>query len=213
MDNNQIINQKIKDGMWIDENDIEIPVSRINKSERINERYSAKILKEASNLNKRIKAFKEMVRLYSQEAYDAFMLEKNIDPNKKRKGNFTWYNFNRTIKIEVSVNEPIKFDDLGIKAAKIKLDEFLEKDITSKTEFAKQMIIDSFETQRSGQLDVSKVMRVVSYESKIKSPLFSEAVTLIKEAIRRPKSKTYFRVWKRDLSGAYQNIDLNFSSI
>lgn len=208
---NQIVTQKPKDGTWHDESGTAIPYNRITKAERLMERYSAKILKEAEFVNHRLAIFKEDVKKMCQEAYDAFMDEKEI--TRETKGNFTWYNFNRSIKIDVAINERIEFDDLTIEAAKAKFDEFLEENITSKNEFAKQMVIDAFETQRNNKLDTKRVMQLTRYEKKINDPLFSEAVDLINQAIRRPESKTYFRVWKKTVDGGYENIDLNFSSI
>lgn len=203
--------QKSKDGIWYDESGTAIPYNRTTKAERLMERYSGKILKEAELINKKLSTFKEALREMCQEAYEVFMEEKEI--TRQTKGNFTWFNFNRSIKIEVSINERIEFDDLTIEAAKAKFDEFLEENITSKNQFAKQMVIDAFETQRNNKLDTKRVMQLTRYEKKINDPLFSEAVSLINQAIRRPESKTYFRIWKKGVDGNYENIDLNLSSI
>lgn len=75
------------------------------------------------------------------------------------------------------------------------------------------MIIDAFETQRNGQLDTKAVMKITRYEKRIDDAKFSAAVDLINSAIRRPKSKSYFRVSVRNEEGGYDNVDLNFSSI
>lgn len=201
----------VKDKEWMDEAGIHIPVNRITKAERLMERSSAKLLKEALTINERLAVFKDTIRDLSQEVYDAYMDEKTT--NRKTKGNFTWFNFNRSIKIEVSVNQPIQFDELAITKAKQKFDTFLDANITSKNVFVKEMVINAFETQRKGNLDVKSVMNLTRYESKVKDPLFSEAVALINSAIRRPKTKTYFRVWQKNSNGEYQNVDLNISSI
>lgn len=206
-----VIQQKAKDGLWADETGQKIPYNRITPAERLMERHSWKILKGALDLNKRLAAFKDQIRELCQEAHDAYMKEQNV--TRETKGNFTWFNFNRTIKVEINVNEPIQFDDMTITAAKAKFDEFLEENITSKNEFVKEMIIDAFETQRTGQLDVKSVMRTIRYENKVNDPLFSEAAALVNQAIRRPKSKSYFRVSVKNTDGGYDNIDLNFSSI
>lgn len=202
---------KSSDSEWIDESGAHIPYSRVTKAERLHERSAQRILKSALVVNKKLIEFKDMIRELSQEAFDAFMEEKTT--NRVTKGNFTWYNFDRSIKIEVSVNEPIQFDDLTIAAAKEKFDQFLDENVQSKNEFVKQMINDAFETQRAGKLDVKQVMGLTRYQNKINDPLFTEAVSLIGEAIRRPKSKTYFRVWLKDETGEYQNVELNLSSI
>ncbi|MBV7268401.1 DUF3164 family protein [Winogradskyella luteola] len=200
-----------RDKEWIDESGVSIPYNRTTKAERLHERSSARILKSAISLNKKLSEFKNLIRKLSDEAYKVFMKEKNS--KTKTKGNFTWYNFDRSIKIEVSISEPIRFDDLTIEAAKSKFDEFLDQNIESKNDFVKEMITDAFETQRSGKMDVKQVMNLSRYESKINDPLFSEAVALINQAVRKPKSKTYFRVWQKDEHGEYQNVDLNLSSI
>lgn len=204
-------NQKASDKIWTDENGTEIPYSRTTKVERLHERSSNKVVKAALDVNKRLHALNDLLVDLSQEAYDSYMKSKGID--KKSKGNYTWYNFDRSVKIEVNVSEPIVFDSLTITAAKEKLDEFLDANIESKNSFIKQMIIDAFETQRSGSLDTKQVLKLTSYEDKVKSPKFSEAIKLIREAIRRPKSKTYRRVWVKDEDGKYQNVELNLSSL
>jgi hypothetical protein len=205
--------QKSNQPMWKDEKGTEIPYNRTTKSERLLERTTAKLAKEALRLNADLAAFKNYVQEVCDEAYEVFMAEKeNTKADKAPKGNFTFYNFNRTIKVEVAVHERIDFDDLTIKACKDKLDTFLSDNIESKDTFIKQMVLDAFETSR-GNLDPKKVMSLLRYRSKISSPIFQEAMTLLEDSIRRPESKTYFRVWVKNHEGAFKNIDLNFSSI
>jgi len=200
---------KPKDKFWQDEQGTAIPVNRINRVERMHERYAGKIVKKALDLNKRLLDFSTMLAELSQEAFDGYMASKGID--KKTKGNFTWYNFDRSVKIEVNVNEPIVFDSLTITAAKEKLDAFLDKNIGAKNDFVKAMVIEAFQTQRDGNLDVKQVLKLTAHENRIKNPLFTEAITLIREAIRRPKSKIYRRVWLREADGKYKNVELNLS--
>ncbi|MCT4580812.1 MAG: DUF3164 family protein [Flavobacteriales bacterium] len=202
--------QKTSDKLWSDESGMQIPSSRTTKLERLMERKSGKLLKDALKVNAQLTTFKDQVQEVCREVYDLFMEEHN---NKKdRKGNFTWYNFDRSIKIQSRVNERIEFDDLNIIACKDKLDEFLDANVESKDDFIKQLVLDAFETSR-GKLDAKKVMSLLRYKSKIKAPLFQEAMELLENSIRRPDSKTYFQIWAKDKSGEYQNVDLNFSSI
>ncbi len=202
--------QKVADGKWKDEKGFDIPVNRITKFERKVERNWGTLFKKASKINSDLSIFKDEMRTICQEIYDDYMEENN--DGKKGKGNFTHYNFDRSIKIEVSINERIEFDDLSIQACKSKLDEFLEHNIESKDEFIKEMVMDAFETSK-GNLDSKKVMSLLRYENKIKAPLFKEAMKLLKSSIRRPDSKTYFRISALNSDGKYQNIELNFSSI
>lgn len=203
--------QKPKDPKWIDENGQAIPVNRITKSEKLMEAKSASIVKSAVSINAQLSAFKQNLRAICEEVEKASMAENGV-VKENSKGNLTWYNFDRSIKIERSVSEPMKFDELTISAAKSKLDEFLSEAIESKFDFAKEMILTAFETTK-GQLDPKKITPLTRYESKVNHPLFSEACKLIQQALRRPDSKTYYRIWTKDEDGKYEAIELNFSNI
>lgn len=203
--------QKSSNPVWVDESGTEIPYNRTTKVERLHERYAGRIVKKALDATKRLKDLNNMLTELSEEAYEAYMESKGVC--KRTKGNFTWFNFDRSVKIEININEPIVFDDLSITAAREKLDEFLEKNIESSNDFIKPMVIDAFKTQRTGSLDTKQVLKLTRYEDKINSPLFSEAIKLIKEGIRRPKSKTYRRVWIKDDKGKYEIVELNISSL
>jgi hypothetical protein len=203
--------QKSTDQMWVDESGTRIPYNRTTKVERLMEKQSARLLREAQVLNKKLQELKKLINDVSIEAYEAFMNEKGID-TKDRKGNFTWYNFDRSIKVEVAINEAIKFDDMTIGAAKEKLDQFLNESIDSKVEFVKDLIFDAFNTSR-GKLDAGKVLGLLKYRSKIKHQSFTEAMDLIEQSVRRPSSRTYYRIWTRDDNGKYSAVELNFSAI
>jgi len=199
-----------KQEKWIDESKMEVPYKRISKAERLMEGKSYSLLMEAKGINSGLHDFKNRIKAICEEVYSAFMLENNVKSNSK--GNFTWYNFDRTIKVEVAISEPVKFDDMAIQASKEKLDEFLESAVDSKIDFVKDLIKDAFSTS-NGKLDAKRVLGLLRYKSRVTSPLFLEAMDLIEKGIRRPESKTYFRIWEKDTDGKYQAVELNFSNI
>lgn len=196
---------------WKDETGLEIPTSRISPLEKKMERNATKIVKEAKKVNNYLIALKKLIEAYSNEVYTDFLKENSLKA-VDRKGNFTWYNFDRSIKIEININDIIQFDDMLIQGCKEKLDEFLESSITGVESFIKDLILDAFETSR-GKLDTRKVMALLKHKSKIKDKRYHEAMDLLERSIRRPDSKRYSRVWERDEEGKYQSIDLNFSSV
>lgn len=203
-------NQKSTDKFWTDESGTQVPYSRTSESEKLMEKESYRLFKEALKINQELAAYKKTLTDTCQKVYATFMAEKGND--KVGKGNYTWHNFNRTIKIEVSINERIEFDDLTITACKDKLDEFLKETVQSTDDAIKAMIMDAFNNTK-GRLDTKKVMNLLRYKSKIKHAFYQEAMELLESSIRRPDSKAYFRVWAMDDNGSYQLIDLNFSSI
>jgi len=202
--------QNSKQQFWTDEKGIKIPYNRTSKLERAKERYCSSMLIHAKMLNRDLKAFKESVQKMCDEVYQIAIID--YKASGKTKGNFTFFNFDRTIKIEVSINERIVFDDLMIASAKEIFDTFINEVIDTKVDFIKELINDAFSTTKGG-LDSKKVLSLLKYRSKIKNTEFHRALDLIEQSISRPDSRTYFRVWEMNDKGEYKNIDLNFSSI
>lgn len=203
--------QTTKQAAWKDENGTSVPVNRLTKAEKLREKSAYQLVKQAQELNRRLETYKAQIREMCLEVERVAAEELTVN-REALKGNITWFNFDRSIKIERSISEPMTFDDITITAAKAKLDEFLNQAIESKFDFAKEMIISAFETTK-GKLDPKKITPLTRYEKRVNHPLFSEACTLIQEAIRRPDTKTYYRVWQKDDDGKYKAIELNFSNI
>lgn len=204
--------QKSSDKIWKDESGMEIPYSRITGHERLCERETARALKKAIDIHKRLADFKTEITDVSTKLYESLLEENDINRIGKGKGGATFFNFDRSIKIEVSVNEQIVFDDNLIKLAKEKLDDFIASNVTGVESFIKDLIMSAFETSR-GRLDTKKILALKKHAARIKDQRYKEAMELIDKSIRRPDSKTYFRIWEKDREGKYQSIDLNFSSI
>lgn len=202
--------QKSSDKMWEDEKGIQVPYSRVDSLERLQERSAGTLHTHAVRLHQTLSDLKLQMREMSQEIFARTMAKHDVA--KPTKGNFTWFNFDRSIKIEVNVNENIAFDDALILACQSKLNEFLDQELSDKQEYFRSLINDAFSKSRGG-LDAKKVLGLLKHRSKIKSKLFQEALNLLEQSIRRPDSRTYYRISERMEDGKYKIIDLNFSSI
>ena len=202
--------------IWQDENGIVIPANRVTASEKLRERACEKLQKESEKLSNKIAELKAMFGELTDEVYEAVMAENNID-TADRKGNFTFFNFDRSIKVEVDVNERIEFDDAMIAVAKEHLDVFITNATsTAVDEMIRDMINDAFSTSR-GKLDTKKVLNLTRYRSRVdaeKYPNFHLAIDAIEKAIRKPTSKRYHRIFiKRNEEDGYEAINLNFSAL
>lgn len=204
--------QTSKDKNWKDEKGNPVPYTRTTAFERLTEAKATRLLKRARAIERELAEFKEEVRNTQREVYAAFLKSKGVDLNKAGKGNHTWYNFDRTIKVMVDVQERIEFDDMLITAARERFSAFLADAVRSDVEFVGEMIKDAFETT-NGKLDPKRVMGLLRYKTKVKHALFQEAMSLIEESIRRTHSKTYFSVWERQEDGSYQAVKLDFAAI
>jgi len=199
---------------WEDESGLKCLYSRTTEVERLKEIQADRLLTKAQKINEQLTEFKN----YASEICDKIleMALKEADASaKKHKGNFTWYNYDRSIKVEVSVSERIEFDDVLITAARERFEQFIEGGTSGVDEMIKAMILEAFET-RKGQLDPKRVMSLLRYKSKVseqKYPQFHEAIDLIEKSIRRPESKRYFRIWQKNIDGKFESVELNFSNI
>ena len=199
------------DKMWVDESGTAIPYNRITKAERLKERHADKLAKAFTKLQQLGTETKELAKKLCEEAYQADMKEKGVEPSDK-KGSYTFYCFNRTIKVERAVHGNPSYDEPTIEAAKIMFDKYMEANVTGSEDFIKDMIIDAFES-RGGNLDKNRINKLISYKTRSKDKDFIKACDLLSTAVRYPSKSIYYRVWMLDETGKYQNIDVQFSSL
>lgn len=204
--------QKTTDKVWIDESNQKIPFIRVTKLERLKEKSATKLFNEAKKVSDSLAELKKLVSDVCSAILEEHYAELGITPEKRGIGNYTWYNFDGSIKIIVKVNIQIGFDDMIIETAKVKFDEFLSNNIESKVDFAKELVMNAFETSKGG-FDVKKVMSLLRYKSRVSDPTFQEAMTLLENSIRRKNGKTYFQIFEKDESGEYKIVPLDFASL
>lgn len=208
----KIQQQNPTDKVWLDEKGVQIPFSRVTKIEIFKEKAAKKMIIGAQKLNSDILEFKALCAELCEEAF-----QKDLSAGKApTKGGYTLYNFDRSVKIERQINEAIQFDENHIGAAKEKFDAFLKEGTVGVDEMVRNLIMDAFSSNKKGKLDSKKIMSLLSYKQRIdekKYPQFHEALNLIEQSIRRPDSKTYYRIWFKNEGEQYTSIDLNFSNI
>lgn len=205
--------QTPSDKLWKDETGLEVPFNRITKSEKLREVKSYQLVTEAAKINAKLKEFKELIREACTDVANA-VREENKMVKKDSKGNFIWFNFDRSIMVECNINEQIAFDDTLIALCQEKLNEFLSRTLEGSDNaiMIRELVKDGFENTR-GRLDAKKVMSLLKHKSKIDSKLYQDAMGFLEQSIRRPESKTYYRVSVKNGEGKYDVINLNFSSI
>lgn len=205
-----IVKQKPKTD-WQDEAGNYVEYSQLKPVEKVNENSTYKIAVAAYKASSMLSKLKHLI---VDEVAIMIAAFHNQYSGKKTafKGNYTIFNFNQSVKVEISVSQPIKFDDLLIQQAKAKLDEFLNEGITTKKAAVKTMLMDAFETSR-GKLDVKKILGLKRHADRINDEKYNEAMQMIDLAIRRPSTATYYRVAVRNDKGQYEYIKLALADL
>lgn len=192
---------------WINHKGQEVPAAYVPKLDKQKERLTEKLLKKATDLNKKLTTFKADALSELDDFYAKLLQSNNVKSDGK--GNYSITSFSKNIKIEVSVSERIEFDE-QIEIAQIKINEY----ISSKTEGIDndllQLINQAFQTTK-GKMDTKRILGLFSL--KITAAKWIEAMELIKASMSRNTSKRYLRIWKKDAEGQYHSVDLNFSFI
>jgi hypothetical protein len=192
---------------WIDPTGQEIPAQYVPKLDKMRDRTARRILKKAEDLSKRLAAFKEEAITAADAVYDAMLEENKIRKNSK--GGYTITSFDKSIKVEISIQERIEFDDL-IQVAQEKINEFLAEKTGGVDEDLRQIINLAFKTSK-GQMDVKRVLSL--FKLNIHHKKWLEAMEILKKSISRNITKRYMRVWKKDAAGEYKAVELNFSAL
>lgn len=192
---------------WIDLNGNEVPAQYVPTLDKERERITLKYLARAKKLSEQLEKLKAEMLAESDAIYERMLKDNNVPGNSK--GGFSISTFDRSAKIEISIQERIEFDDL-ISVAHEKIKQYLEEKTQGVDHDLQQIINQAFET-RKGRMDVKRILGL--FRLQINHPLWLEAMELIKKSITRNNSKRYVRVWEKDANGEYQNVELNFSSI
>ena len=131
---------------------------------------------------------------------------------KEGKGSFTWYNFDKSIKVEADINDIVKWDGALMTEALGLLNKYISGSLTESNELIKQLVNDAFSNSK-GMIDSRKIFQLLKYETKIKNASFLKACEMIKQAQSIDKTKLYMRVWEKMDTGEYRNVNLQFSNI
>lgn len=197
---------------YTDERGRVVPSSRFSKLEKDIDYTARKLFKKAEKLESALLEFKCEAFDLASDLLTRTLEENAVDPGQ-RKGNYTFYSIDRSIKIEVKVSDRIVFDDMLIKACQEKLMSFVSKNLVNADPMFSEMIMNAFTTAR-GKLDTRKVLDLLRYRGKTDYTEYEEAMVILEKSIRRPDSRTYMKVWKQNpTDNSYVPVDLNFSSI
>lgn len=200
--------QKNTSKTWLDHRGNEVPRDYVPKFDRYNEIQVSKIFNAAIKLHEQIARFKAMSYEIADALYSEMLRNANIAPSD-RKGNYTLTSFDKSIRIEVNVNELIEFDE-NINLAQMKLHEFIENK-TKGVDIDIVALINQAFTTRKGRLDKARIFGLFSLN--ITHPLWQESMELIRKSINRNSTVRYMEIAEKDENGRYIPIRLNFATI
>ena len=186
-----------------------VPADYVSPYDKKKEQVAARLIKNAEKLSKKLIEFKQKSMSEADALIDQMYRDHFMERNPDSKGNITVFNFDKSLKFEIKVQDIIEFDD-RIQLAQQSINEFLKE----KTEGADQdlsTLVNSAFTTTKGRLDKNRVLGL--FQLKIKHPLWDKAMELIKESITTNNTRRYISFYRRIGDNQYKLINLNFSSL
>ena len=204
--------KQVKDAYWTDEKGDEIPINRIDKVERLRERECHKMATKAFKISEELAEFKNYVRKTVEEIYEREMQQLEASGKAVTKGNFTFYNFEHTIRVKANISAPTKFTDAALIASKEWFDKYIDKYVHSEDDVATEIIERAY-SKKNGQVDPKHIFDLLSFKTRTNKEEFHKGCKILEEGSIRTRSKTYYEVAVMDDNGEFVNIQLNFSKI
>lgn len=191
-----------------------VPYAFVPVIDRKKETLAGSLHKKALAIEAALKALQEAMDKAIAEVNVLIMEQYEIRYNKKRKakGGLTWYNFDRSIKIESTLQGIVKWDQALMTEAKLQLDDYINSNMKEANEFISSLVSAAFSNTK-GMIDTGKVFQILKHQDQIKAKAFQKACELMKKAQDIDRTKLYQRIWEKQDDGSYRNINLSFSSL
>jgi hypothetical protein len=184
-----------------------VPVKYVPKIDLYKDKITKRKLKDAIAIADKLAEFKVSLLADCDAIYE--QMKDDADVRTGVKGNYSITSFDKSIKIEISVQERIEFGD-EINLAQAKIQQFLTEKTKGIDSDLSQIINQAFQTNR-GRLDTKRVLGLFSL--KIEHKTWREAMELLKKSINRNSAKRYVRISQKDAEGKTQYVTLDFSAI
>lgn len=198
---------------WVDENGVMVELKRVTNLEKQREAHAVKIAAKAVVIEKNLKELKELMN----NAFSAMQVElsKEAGTEVSIKGH-TFYSFDGSLKIFREVSPEIEFDEGMMQAAYTIFQEYINTVLFAPEHaMVRELILSAFKTIR-GKFDNRKITTLIQQKDNeaIKdNEQFQKAIQLVQSAKKIVSEKTYDRVFIKNNTGEYEQVNLNFSGI
>ena len=183
----------LKDGKfyWIDADGDPVKLCNISTEQKADDR----LVESVFNLVEKYQDFAERTKA---------KILKRIGKTERK----TFYNYNKSRKLEIQSKNRIEFDDRLEEALGCVIQYFKSEDASENTILT---ITKMFRRNRNRDADPRLLLRLKELD--FKHPLWQKAIKLVSDSQTVVPVKTYFNFSHRDESGAWVHDKLNFSAI
>lgn len=124
------------------------------------------------------------------------------------KGNVTLVSYDGRFKVIRAIQESLMFDE-RLQAAKALIESCLQRWSAGAQPEVQVLINDAFQVDQAGNINTGRVLGLRRLP--IIDPEWLRAMTAIGEAVQVSGSKSYVRIYERDINGEYKAISLDMA--
>jgi Protein of unknown function (DUF3164) len=202
------------DKIWVNASGDAVPFKFVPPIDRKKETMAQKVYKQALQAEKIL----QDLYYFMADTFSAInaLVKKEYEikgkEKKAGKGSFTWFNFDKSLKIEADIHEVVKWDEALSSEAYQLFKEYISQALSGDRELIDGLVTETFANNK-GMIDTKKAFQIIKWGRKIKHSKFQKACDLLIQAQGIDRTKLYMRVWVKEEDGSYRNIVLNFSQI
>lgn len=186
-----------------------VPIKQIKPEVALREEAIRDLISKAGSLQKQLADFKATAMAVVGNVVSLSAERYEVEIGGKE-GNVTLTSFDGTIRVTRSIAKTIAFDE-GLQAAKELIDECIRDWSVGAREEAQVLIQDAFRADSSGQLSTDRVLGLRRLP--FSDERWKTAMDAIADSIFVTDRKAYIRFHKRNESGGWDSISLDFAKL
>ena len=198
-----------KEGYMNDSQGRLIPTEMVSELDRLRDQTVREIVGKSLAMRDTLAQFKAGIR-DELTAYLSLSAERYGKKYGGRKGNITLSSYDGQLRLVLSINESIAFDE-RLQIAKGIVDECITRWAVGSREAIRALVADAFYVDKAGKINTARILGLRRLD--IQDAQWQQAMDAISDSIQITGSKEYLRIYTRDENGVYRQVPLDIAAL
>lgn len=200
--------REIPEGYMEDAQGRLVPIEMVKEIDRERDSLVKEIVDRARELAGLLEYFKVRT-MQDIEAFVELSAERFGTNIGGIKGNITLRSYDGRYRLQRDMDEYLVFDE-RLQVAKALIDECIHKWAEGTTAEIRALINDAFQVDKRGRVNTKRILSLRRIN--IEDPTWKRAMDAISESVQVAGSRAYIRVYERQDSGEYRQINLDLAA-
>jgi hypothetical protein len=197
------------DGYMRDSQGRLVPVEMVSDLDRLRDEVVLEIVAKALAMRETLSEFKAGIR-EELTSYISLSAERYGKKYGGKKGNVTLTSYDGSLRLVLSINENIVFDE-RLRIAKDIIDECITRWSEGSRSEIRALVADAFYVDKTGRINTGRILGLRRLA--IQDPQWQQAMEAISDSVQIVGGKEYLRIYTRDESGEYKQVPLDIATL